>query len=86
VSSCAYAAQSVLFSADPHGHTFGGHAAHGPEGEPAVSEDQKQPNENLKTEDGDIIGNSALTQIIGVAILEFGIALHRCVVFQVYQW
>lgn len=63
---------------DVHGHAHGGiHAAHGPEA--TISDDDKTK-ENNSQEDGksDIsYDQNAAAQIIGVAILEFGVILHR---------
>ncbi|KAK0189100.1 Zinc/iron permease [Armillaria mellea] len=56
-----------------HGHEVGGHAAHGPEGDIAhqieLSNDQQHR-----------VLDSAMTQIIGVAILEFGVTLHSVLI------
>ncbi|KAK0467205.1 Zinc/iron permease [Desarmillaria tabescens] len=54
---------------DAHGHLAGSHAAHGPEGNST-----SRINMNIAVLD------SALTQIIGVAILEFGVALHSILI------
>jgi zinc transporter 1/2/3 len=58
---------------DAHGHAVDSYAAHGPETNNA-SDSEKGHLE--KTEDH-TIADSALAQIIGVAILEFGVLLHR---------
>ncbi|TFK74958.1 ZIP zinc/iron transport family [Pluteus cervinus] len=70
---------------DAHGHEMGSHAAHGPE----LSHDRKDVEEVVKPDThSDSIDSSkgfaqdgdALTQIIGVAILEFGVALHSVII------
>lgn len=67
---------------DAHGHAFGSHAAHGPEGTTDLT-DQSFPASGEKTDVEDNMGrnnvfdNSLLTQLIGVGILEFGVVLHR---------
>ena len=63
---------SLIFPyfSDAHGHHTGSHSAHGPEGDLAKSADL----------DLELAGNPSYTpsaQIIGVAILEFGVLLHR---------
>jgi zinc transporter 1/2/3 len=74
---------------------YGGHAAHGPEGGLVNPDSQKPNDAKVSKEDmeslgagktgqnqhdhGNTFSDSALTQIIGVAILEFGVTLHRCV-------
>lgn len=63
---------------DVHGHAHGGvHAAHGPESnigenlkEDTIHEDAKSTASN---------DENAAAQVIGVAILEFGVLLHRLV-------
>ncbi|KAF8239348.1 ZIP zinc/iron transport family [Tricholoma matsutake] len=70
---------------DAHGHKTGSHAAHGPEG----SFDHLPPNSKLesKMDSTDVEGqptwtidDSALAQIIGIAILEFGVTLHSVLI------
>ncbi|KAF8661365.1 hypothetical protein AX16_001459 [Volvariella volvacea WC 439] len=69
---------------DAHGHSLGSHAAHGPEGlgSPDKKLDTRSDEElhshsdsHLTRVDGDV-----LTQIVGVAILEFGVALHSILI------
>ncbi|RDB23651.1 Zinc-regulated transporter 1 [Hypsizygus marmoreus] len=71
---------------DAHGHNLGSHAAHGPEANYNV-----QPQTDPKPEhDSDIesaghaahntILDNAVAQIIGIAILEFGVALHSVLI------
>lgn len=81
----------VLNLTDAHGHTHGGHAAHGPEGVLVGSGNGDQKDDRANSADVESIGkddahnhhrgnaftDKAITQIIGVAILEFGVALHR---------
>lgn len=81
---------------DPHGHAAGGsHAAHGPEMNkntttPASGTEDTVDQEKLRDEesasvvlhnDSGFVVDSPATQILGVAILEFGVVLHRCVLF-----
>ncbi|KAF8551353.1 ZIP zinc/iron transport family [Imleria badia] len=61
---------------DPHGHGLGSHAAHGPEG---VSEDEKTTSD-LEASQSHFDDDSALAQIIGVFILEFGVLLHSLLI------
>ncbi|KAK0501471.1 Zinc/iron permease [Armillaria luteobubalina] len=79
----------IGMSRDAHGHLAGGHAAHGPEGDIAhhielgnVSESKISASESdLGVEDQQHrVLNSAMTQIIGVAILEFGVTLHSVLI------
>jgi zinc transporter 1/2/3 len=74
---------TMIFLIDVHGHTHGGYVAHGPE---AIDRDRMQKSgtdiENIKHDspsprEADAIKDKALSQIIGVAVLESGIALHR---------
>ena len=65
---------------DVHGHGHGGtHAAHGPEA--TINEDLKE--DTIHDDDRSTASNdeNAAAQIIGVAILEFGVLLHRLVWF-----
>lgn len=73
-----------LLLLDAHGHDTGSHAAHGPEGN--ISNTSKDveavPSEmtSAKTEvhqHPHMILDSVISQVIGVAILEFGVVLHR---------
>ncbi len=83
---------SIGFSHDAHGHGVGGMAAHGPENtseaeghavlngnDGSSSDEEKNPRVSVgdDSEIGSGVIDSALTQIIGIAILEFGILLHR---------
>ncbi|KAF9006007.1 ZIP-like iron-zinc transporter [Cyathus striatus] len=67
---------------DVHGHGHGSLAAHGPEGElvqPKSGASSSSDIESPKVEhQHGILGfdDSAITQIVGIAILEFGVALH----------
>lgn len=69
-----------MIEVDAHGHAHGGtHVAHGPE---AISEVSKVDVNGDDTETVDVVYNQNLAaQVIGVAILEFGVALHRSVLF-----
>ncbi|KAJ7509687.1 ZIP-like iron-zinc transporter [Mycena galericulata] len=70
---------------DPHGHFTGSHAAHGPEGS------QTSPKENVVDVEeqrhdhhhhGGLkhLDDSASAQIVGIAILEFGVLLHSVLI------
>ena len=64
-----------------HGHGVGALAAHGPEGAEGEATSEKSSKRDIETsmfeeKPGSVV-DSALTQIIGVAILEFGVLLHR---------
>lgn len=68
---------------DPHGHSVGAHAAHGPESRSPDSTDEEKPidlEEYHWSRD-----DTGMTQAIGLAILEFGVVLHRQVWFQDYS-
>lgn len=75
---------------DPHGHGLatGSHFAHGPEGRAgeesakAVDYDSEEGPSDLEkrgvqVHEHALMSDSAIAQIIGVAILEFGVLLHR---------
>ena len=74
---------------DAHGHgpgdeSHGGHhAAHGPEpqNKPADKDSDRDSTDAEKglSRPSNSLDDSASAQIIGVAILEFGVLLHRCV-------
>jgi hypothetical protein len=60
---------------DAHGHGVGSHTAHGPEGYSPKSDSEKSDLEaSQNPEDFD---HAALAQVLGIAILEFGVVLHR---------
>lgn len=69
---------------DAHGHNLGSHAAHGPESKVEQASTLQKEVSIEKVESGQdhhyehSLGDSATTQLIGVAILEFGLVLHRC--------
>jgi len=67
---------------DAHGHGVGSHSAHGPERFDQTSEpraEKEASNSDVETgNNGFNFDDNALAQIIGVAILEFGVVLHRC--------
>ncbi|KAK0189095.1 ZIP-like iron-zinc transporter [Armillaria mellea] len=73
---------------DAHGHEAGGHAAHGPEGNLANQIEGNMDESKLRISDSDLdiedqqhrVLDSAMTQIIGVAILEFGVTLHSVLI------
>ncbi|KAN0088666.1 Zinc/iron permease [Tylopilus felleus] len=56
---------------DPHGHGIGSHAAHGPEGADA---DEKTASD-LEASQPENVDDSAMAQVIGIFILEFGVLL-----------
>lgn len=71
---------------DNHGHNLGSHAAHGPEGtfDPSTLPDSENKPEEKGSSDIEsaehshhAVHDSAAAQIIGIAILEFGVVLHR---------
>lgn len=69
-----------MYISDPHGHNIGSQAAHGPEGalsEPAEKKDIASSGDNESINSVGPMDDNALAQIVGVAILEFGVALHR---------
>lgn len=61
---------------DPHGHNVGSHVSHGPEGE-LINEEKTKGDVESQNSGNRMYTESAMTQIIGVAILEFGVTLHR---------
>ncbi|PBK72519.1 ZIP zinc/iron transport family [Armillaria solidipes] len=73
---------------DAHGHEAGGHAAHGPEGNLAHQIEGNVGESKLNGSDSESdvedqrhrVLDSAMTQIIGVAILEFGVTLHSVLI------
>jgi zinc transporter 1/2/3 len=78
---------------DAHGHGVGGHSAHGPEAVPSAIVSKPYPDPEASIEgsthsaetdhhhhhDRDHPG-SALAQIVGIAILEFGVLLHSVLI------
>ncbi|KAK0202767.1 ZIP-like iron-zinc transporter [Desarmillaria ectypa] len=71
----------IGMSHDAHGHLAGSHAAHGPEGNIDDSKSKLSESDvDVEKQHGHRILDSALTQIIGVAILEFGVALHSVLI------
>ena len=65
---------------DVHGHAHGGvHAAHGPEA--TAREDLKEDTVHDDSRSTESIDENAAAQVIGVAILEFGVLLHRLACF-----
>ena len=64
---------------DPHGHDVsnGAHAAHGPE----VGSDTKSHDSELeKGTPGRAVLDTAVAQVLGIAILEFGIVFHSVLI------
>ncbi|EJD07290.1 ZIP zinc/iron transport family [Fomitiporia mediterranea MF3/22] len=65
---------------DSHGHNTGtGHAAHGPEAAVATETASAQAPER-PVSSGELIKASALAQVIGIFILEFGVLLHSVLI------
>ncbi|KAJ7314413.1 ZIP-like iron-zinc transporter [Mycena albidolilacea] len=69
---------------DPHGHYTGSHAAHGPEGAqtpPTENGDvEEQKHEHHHHHELTHLDDSASAQIVGIAILEFGVLLHSVLI------
>ncbi|KAJ7653132.1 ZIP-like iron-zinc transporter [Mycena polygramma] len=69
---------------DPHGHHTASHAAHGPEGaqtSPKANTDvEGQVNGHHRHAEPTHLDDSASAQIIGIAILEFGVLLHSVLI------
>lgn len=64
---------------DAHGHGVGSHAAHGPEA--YLDKNSQADGSDLETGNGGLAtDDSALAQIIGVFILEFGVLLHSLLI------
>ncbi|KAJ7450225.1 ZIP-like iron-zinc transporter [Mycena latifolia] len=75
--------QKINLTHDAHGHHVGSHAAHGPEGAPVPAElpKSKYPDDvEEQSAPGSWIDDSAAAQIIGIAILEFGVLLHSILI------
>ncbi|KAJ7509065.1 ZIP-like iron-zinc transporter [Mycena galericulata] len=74
--------QKLHLTYDVHGHGVGSHAAHGPEGSsPEVL--PKRIDDDPESQDVQHLSNlddMAAAQIIGVAILEFGVLLHSVLI------
>ncbi|EDR14053.1 ZIP-like iron-zinc transporter [Laccaria bicolor S238N-H82] len=73
-------------SHDAHGHNLGSHAAHGPESKAEQASTLQKEVSIEKVESGEdhhhehSLEDSATTQLIGVAILEFGLVLHSVLI------
>ncbi|KAF8817477.1 ZIP-like iron-zinc transporter [Phlegmacium glaucopus] len=70
---------------DAHGHGLGSHAAHGPEPfnqttEPTANKETSSSDIETADKNGPKFDDNALAQIIGVAILEFGVVLHSVLI------
>ncbi|KAK7024950.1 ZIP-like iron-zinc transporter [Favolaschia claudopus] len=72
---------------DPHGHYTGSHAAHGPEGtqtppKESASDVEEQRHHHHGHSHGELshLDDSAAAQIVGIAILEFGVLLHSVLI------
>ena len=85
----------IVSDAHGHGHSFPTHATHGPLSDKAVAEEDGSlkeegrettyPNASPDLEarkDGypGAVGDSAAAQILGIAILEFGVLLHSILI------
>jgi len=67
---------------DTHGHQAGAsHAAHGPEGVASLvvekTKTECRSDVEIAVTPSNLFDHNLLTQVIGVAILEFGVVLHR---------
>jgi len=68
----------IGISHDPHGHGIGSHAAHGPE---ETFEDKNSASDLEASQITAVhFDDSAMAQVIGVFILEFGVLLHSLLV------
>ncbi|KAJ7148397.1 ZIP-like iron-zinc transporter [Mycena crocata] len=71
---------------DPHGHYTGSHAAHGPEGaqtppkEHETASDVEEQRHHHHHGELSHLDDSASAQIVGIAILEFGVLLHSVLI------
>ncbi|KAJ7767022.1 ZIP-like iron-zinc transporter [Mycena maculata] len=73
--------QRLNMTHDPHGHHVGSHAAHGPESTPEVPSTKFADKESQSIHEPDDVDDAAAAaQIIGVAILEFGVLLHSVLI------
>ncbi|PFH51961.1 hypothetical protein AMATHDRAFT_141454 [Amanita thiersii Skay4041] len=64
---------------DAHGHNHGSHVAHGPEGTD-LSDEKRDASSDLESVATHVHDHDAAAQIVGVAILEFGVALHSVLI------
>jgi zinc transporter 1/2/3 len=76
---------SIGKSHDAHGHSLGSHAAHGPEANldptpPSKKESSSDIEATRPRHEGHTFEDNMLTQVIGVAILEFGVVLHSVLI------
>ncbi|KAJ7848313.1 ZIP-like iron-zinc transporter [Mycena leptocephala] len=71
--------QKINVDHDAHGHHVGSHAAHGPEST-RVPAKHAQDTEQQGTKQLLHMDDSAAAQIIGIAILEFGVLLHSILI------
>ncbi|KAJ7850996.1 ZIP-like iron-zinc transporter [Mycena leptocephala] len=71
--------RSMLIMVHAHGHHVGSHAAHGPEST-RVPAKHAQDTEQQGTKQLLHMDDSAAAQIIGIAILEFGVLLHSILI------
>jgi zinc transporter 1/2/3 len=71
---------------DAHGHGHGAHAAHGPEqvtgdgGSKSDLEKSAKPLHTVEKHGLSVLDDSALAQVLGIFILEFGIILHSVLI------
>ncbi|KAJ7214246.1 ZIP-like iron-zinc transporter [Mycena haematopus] len=72
--------QKINISHDPHGHNTGSHAAHGPESTPMQAAKYVEDVEHQGIDKKFDLDDSAAAQIIGIAILEFGVLLHSVLI------
>ncbi|KAJ7117455.1 ZIP-like iron-zinc transporter [Mycena epipterygia] len=77
--------EKIGLNHDPHGHHTGSHAAHGPEGDetpPKEHGDVEEQRHDHQHHHGGLshLDDSASAQIVGIAILEFGVILHSILI------
>ncbi|KAJ7114145.1 ZIP-like iron-zinc transporter [Mycena crocata] len=74
--------QKLNLRHDAHGHNVGSHAAHGPERASTESPPAKHLADAEEQSEHDFLhmDHSAAAQIVGIAILEFGVLLHSILI------
>ncbi|EJF59373.1 ZIP-like iron-zinc transporter [Dichomitus squalens LYAD-421 SS1] len=65
---------------DAHGHGLASHAAHGPETDHEQQHELESGRRAQHQDTPNTLGDSATAQIIGIAILEFGVLLHSVLI------
>ena len=72
---------SLTISIDPHGHDAGAaHTAHGPEIGAESKDRDSELEKGVAHPGGAAVLDSAIAQILGIAILEFGIVFHSVLI------